>query len=101
MVEQTLSLDAVFASLADPTRRDIVERLLYGELSVGEIAVAYDMSLAAVSKHLKILERAYLVAKRRQGKQQIVAALPAAIREAEEYLKGYGALWNEQFNRFD
>lgn len=101
MVEQSFSLDAIFSSLADPTRRDILQRLLYGELSVGEIAKVYDMSLAAVSKHIKILERASLIRKRRQGKQQVVATVPEAVDMATEYLKTYQALWEERFARLD
>ena len=101
MVEQVFSLDTVFASLADPTRRDIIQRLLYGELSVSEIASVYDMSLAAVSKHLKILERACLVMKRRQGKQYIVTVSPGAIQAAESYLRSCETLWNERFDHLD
>ena len=89
MVEYALRLDSVFGSLADPTRRDILRRVTRSELSVGEIAVNYDMSLAAVSKHLKILEKARLVARRRKGKQHLVSARPAALDDAAEYLEWY------------
>ena len=89
MVEYVLRLDSVFGSLADPTRRDILRRVTRSELSVSEIAAHYDMSLAAVSKHLKILEKARLVARRRKGKRQLVSARPAALDDAAEYLDWY------------
>ena len=101
MVEYVMQLDAVFGSLADPTRRDILSRLQLGELNVSEIAGVYDVSLAAISKHLKILEQARLIRKRRQGKERIVSLEPAAMRQAAEYIKQYECLWNERFDRLD
>lgn len=101
MVESTFPLDSVFASLTDPTRRDILSRLVMGSLNVGEIAAPYDMSLAAVSKHLKILEHANLIIKRRQGKERIVSLEPAAMIEAAEYLRQYEQLWSERFDRLE
>ena len=101
MVEYSMQLDTVFGSLADPTRRDILSRLQLGELNVGEIASVYDVSLAAISKHLKILEQASLIRKRRQGKERIVSLEPAAMRQAADYLKQYERLWNERFDRLD
>ena len=92
MVEYTLSLDSVFGSLADPTRRDILKRVSSSELSVSEIAQPYDLSLAAVSRHLKVLEKAKLVIKRRRGKQQLVRLAPQALANATEYLQ-----WYQQF----
>lgn len=82
-------MDSVFGALADPTRRDILKRVTRSELTVGEIAVSYDMSLAAVSKHLKMLEKARLIVKRRKGKQQLVRARPDTLSEATEYLEWY------------
>ena len=90
MVEYTLNLDSVFGSLADPTRRDILQRLTGQELSVGELAQPYEhLTLAAVSKHLKVLEKAKLIIKRRQGKQQIVKLSPQTLTEATDYLESY------------
>jgi DNA-binding transcriptional ArsR family regulator len=89
MVEYTLSLDSIFGSLADPTRRDILRRVSDSELSVGEIARPYDLTFAAVSKHLKVLEKAKLIIKRRQGKEQIVSLAPQALADATEYLDWY------------
>lgn len=79
--------------MADPTRRDILRRVARSELTVNEISVPYDMSLAAVSKHLKILEKAKLIIKRRQGKQQLVQLAPTAFKDADEYLEWYRQLW--------
>jgi len=101
MVEYAFPLDNIFNSLADPTRRDILQRLQVSELNVSEIAAPYAMSLAAISKHLKILEKAKLIMKRRDGKQQIVALQPEAMMQAAEYLKQYEQLWNERLDRLE
>ena len=98
MVEYTLNLDSVFGSLADPTRRDILQRVADRELSVGEIARAYNLTFAAISKHLKVLEKAQLVIKRRRGKEQMVSLSPQALADADEYLRQYRQLWE---NRLD
>lgn len=99
MVDYGLSLDNIFNSLADPTRRDILQRVSAQPLAVSDIAGVYDMTLAAVSKHLQVLEKAQLIRKQRQGKRQIVVAAPLAIKSADDYLRGYEALWNERFAR--
>ena len=101
MVEYNISLDSVFNSLADPTRRDIVRRVSINELSVSEIATAYDMTIAAISKHLKILENARLIVKRRLGKQQLVRADGEGLQAAASYLETYERLWNDRFDRLD
>lgn len=98
MVEYTLSLDSVFGSLADPTRRDILERVSDKELTVSEIALPYDMSLAAVSKHIKILERAKLVVKRKRGKEQMVSMNALVLADASEYLQQYKELWEQRLD---
>ena len=82
MVECTLNLNSIFGSLADPTRRDILNRVSQEELSVSEIAEPYQLTFAAISKHLKILEKAHLIIKRRHGKQAMVQASPTALKEA-------------------
>lgn len=101
MVELGFPLDNIFASLADPTRRDILTRLQSSSLNVSEVAEAYDMSLAAVSKHLRVLEQARLIMKRRKGKERIVSLRPAAMVEAAEYLKQYEQLWSERLDRLE
>jgi DNA-binding transcriptional ArsR family regulator len=92
MVEYTLNLNSVFSSLSDSTRRDILRRVAGQELTVSEIARPYDLTLAAVSKHLKILEKAKLILKRRQGKQQYVQLAPQAFADATDYLEWYRRL---------
>jgi DNA-binding transcriptional ArsR family regulator len=101
MVEYTLSLDNIFASLSDPTRRDILRRVSGQELSIGEIARPYDLTFAAVSKHLKVLEKANLIIKRRQGKEQIVSISPAALASADEYLDFYRKLWEKRLDTLE
>lgn len=100
-MDQTLYLDNIFGSLADPTRRDILRRVATAELTVGEIAAPYNLSLAAVSKHLKILERAKLIMKRRQGKQQYVQISPYAFKDATEYLEWYRQVWEQRLDALD
>lgn len=101
MVEYTLDLDLVFGSLSDSTRRDILQRLLSGEQSVGELAQAYKLTFAAVSKHLKVLEKAKLVLKQRKGKQQMVRISPQALAVADEYLRQYQVLWEQRFDALE
>ncbi len=101
MVEQTFELDNIFRSLADPIRRDILRRVAECELSVNELASRYDVSLAAVSKHLKVLERARLVHKRREGKQYKVTAAVDALKEADAYLEQYRQMWQGRMDKLE
>jgi DNA-binding transcriptional ArsR family regulator len=101
MFDQVLNLDSIFGSLADPTRRDILKRVAAAELSVGEIAAPYQLTYAAVSKHLKILERAKLIIKHRQGKQQVVQLSPTAFHSAAEYLHWYEQLWEHRLDSLE
>lgn len=101
MVEYAVNLDLVFQSLADPTRRDILSHVAKRPLSVGEIAKYYDLTFAAVSKHLKVMEKAKLIIKQRRGKERIVTASPSTVHEASDYLKRYEAMWNERFEALD
>jgi DNA-binding transcriptional ArsR family regulator len=94
-------LDSVFGSLADGTRRDILRQVAGCELSIGEIAAHYDLTFAAISKHIKILEQARLVIKRRRGKEQMVSLAPGAFRDAEEYLAWYQRGIEQRFDRLD
>lgn len=101
MVEQTLDLDTIFSSLADPTRRDILARVAQGEFSVGELVERYDMSFAAISKHLKVLEYARLITKRREGKKQMVSLAPGALKSADEYLEQYRMMWQSRHDKLE
>jgi DNA-binding transcriptional ArsR family regulator len=94
-------LDAIFAALADPTRRAIIARLMKGEASVGELAQPFQMSQAAVSKHLKVLERAGLVsgAVARSRRPRRLEAKPLA--EATQWLEKYRQYWESNFQRLD
>lgn len=103
MVEYSLSLslDNIFSSLADPTRRDILRRVSHRRHSIGELARHYPLTFAAVSKHIKVLEDAKLVTKRKKGKEHIVHIAPQTLAVADEYLEHYRALWDERFGRLD
>lgn len=92
MVEQEYSLDAIFGSLSDPTRRDILKRISKRSMSVGTIAEYYTFSFAGVAKHLEVLEHAGLIRKTRQGKEQIVTIDPTALAAANEFLEDYKQL---------
>ena len=100
MVEQN-ALDMIFKSLSDPTRRDILTRVREREMTIGELAHKYHMSFAATAKHISILERANLVSKRKQGKQQIITINGASFEQANEYLQEYAMLWNDRFDRME
>ena len=99
--QQSFNLDSIFASLADPTRRDILRRLADGEQTIGAVAEHYHLTFAAISKHIQLLERAKLVVKRRQGKRQYVALAPGAFASAADYLDWYRRLWVERFDSLD
>lgn len=96
MVEYTSTLDGIFGSLADPTRRDILRRVANSELSIGEIAAHYDLTFAAISKHLQVLEKAKLVIKRKRGKEQMVHLAPQAFTDANQYLDWYKQVWDQR-----
>lgn len=93
MVEYTNHIDDIFSALADPIRRDILERTSAGELTVNQIALEYDISLAATSKHLKVLQDTGLIGKRKDGRYNYVSASPDGMREAVAYLRQYEQLW--------
>ena len=92
-------LSQVFAALADPTRRDIVARLCGGDATVGELAAPYDVSLQAVSKHLKVLERAGLITRGRSAQLRPSRLRGAPLQEAVDWLEKYGRLWQASFDR--
>lgn len=94
-------MDRIFRALADQTRRDIVRRTLVGEASVSELARDYDMSFAAVQKHVAVLEAADLVAKIPRGRERIVRGNPETIRRAQELLGQLEQLWRGRIARLD
>lgn len=94
-------VDRIFRALADATRRDIVRRTLAGEASVSELAAAYEMSFAAVQKHVAVLEGAGLVSKHPHGRERIVRGNPDAIRRAQALLDSYEQIWRARIARLD
>lgn len=98
---QTIELDSIFRSLADPTRRDILSRVARKELSVGELVAKYDVSFAAISKHLNVLEKSKLIVKRKEGKKHMITLAPGALMTADEYLEQYRQTWEQSFNKLD
>ncbi|PKQ07637.1 MAG: transcriptional regulator [Alphaproteobacteria bacterium HGW-Alphaproteobacteria-11] len=94
-------LGAKFAALADPTRRAILQRLARGETSVKELAAPFEMSLPAVSKHLKVLERAGLIARSRDAQWRPCRIEPDALRDVDDWLEKYRRLWAASLDRLD
>jgi DNA-binding transcriptional ArsR family regulator len=101
MVSNNAQLDHVFHALADPTRRDMLRRLSFGEHSVGELAEPFDISLAAVSKHIKVLEGAGLVNRTISGRTHVFRLSPARLAEATEWLRYYERFWNERLDALE
>jgi DNA-binding transcriptional ArsR family regulator len=98
---QTDPLSATFSALADPTRRAILARLALGETTVSDLAEPFDMSLPAVSKHLKVLERAGLIARGRAAQWRPCRIEVNALRPVDDWLENYRRLWEERFDRLD
>ncbi len=99
MTEDQLS--NTFAALADPTRRAILARLSAGEAAVTELAEPFDMSLPAISKHLKVLERAGLIARSRDAQWRPCHLEPAPLKDAADWISHYKKFWEESFDRLD
>src|SRR5262245_27377649 len=91
-------LSATFSALADPTRRAILARLALGETSVTELASPFEMSLPAVSKHLKVLERAGLITRGREAQWRPRRIEPSALKEIDEWLERYRRFWSERLD---
>lgn len=94
-------LSAVFGALADPTRRAILARLTSGEASVTELAEPFAMSLPAVSKHLKVLERAGLIARAREAQWRPCRLDAGPLREVADWIEHYRGFWEQSFDRLD
>jgi DNA-binding transcriptional ArsR family regulator len=94
-------LDATFTALADPTRRAILARLASGEASVNELAAPFDMSQPAISKHLRVLERAGLISRGRDAQRRPRRLEPRPLAGASKWLEGYRQFWESQFLRLD
>ena len=101
VTEATDQLNRTFAALADPTRRAILARLAGGEASVTELAAPFEMSLPAVSKHLKVLERAGLIARGRERQWRPARLEAGPLREVAEWTAAYRRFWEESYERLD
>ena len=95
------NLDATFAALADPTRRSILARLASGEASVAELAEPFDMSQPAISKHLKVLERAGLISRGREAQRRPRRLEPRPLAEATDWIERYRRIWEGSYKRLD
>lgn len=94
-------VDRIFRALGDATRRDIIRRTLAGEATVSQLAAAYDMSFAAVQKHVAVLEGAGLVSKHPHGRERLVRGNPDAIQRAQSLLDSYEEIWRGRIARLD
>jgi DNA-binding transcriptional ArsR family regulator len=94
-------LDAIFAALADPTRRSILATLARGEASVMELAEPFDMSQPAITKHLNVLERAGLITRRRDGQRRPCKLEPKRLEELARWLGTFQEFWEDSFSRMD
>ena len=94
-------LSNTFSALADPTRRAILARLALGETSVTELAAPFEMSMPAVSKHLKVLERAGLISRGREAQWRPCRIEAAALKDVDDWLERYRRLWEERLDRLE
>ncbi len=104
MVNHNVSMDdlsATFAALADPTRRAILARLASGECSVTELAAPFEMSMPAVSKHLRVLERAGLVARRRDAQWRPCRIEAGPLKDVADWTEQYREIWEQRLDRLD
>jgi len=104
MVQQLTSsdhLNATFSALADPTRRAILARLASGETSVSELAEPFEMSMPAISKHLKVLQRAGLIERGREAQWRPCRLAPGPLKDASDWLDRYRRFWEESFDRLE
>ena len=101
MINQTDDLTTTFAALADPTRRAILARLATGQASVAELAEPFDMTQPAISKHLKVLERAGLISRGREAQRRPRRLEPRPLAEATDWIERYRKIWEGNFKRLD
>lgn len=96
-----IGLDGTFLALSDPTRRAILDRLSRGPARVTDVAAPFDMSLAAVSKHVKVLERAGLVRRARNGREHTLELEAAPLRDVKQWVAHYEQYWTERLDRLE
>lgn len=97
----TDSLSLIFSALSDPTRRSILSRLSKGDLSVTELAEPYEMSLPAITKHLKVLEKAQLISRSKEAQWRPCQLEAKPLKEVDDWISAYRAMWEESFDRLD
>ncbi|PJB53326.1 MAG: transcriptional regulator [Bdellovibrio sp. CG_4_9_14_3_um_filter_39_7] len=97
----TDSLSLIFSALSDPTRRSILGRLAHGELSVTELAGPYEMSLPAITKHLKVLEKAKLITRGKEAQWRPCQLEAKSLKKADDWISTYRSHWEESFDRLD
>lgn len=98
---ETSGLDLAFGALAHPIRRGILARLAAGSATVADLARPYDVSAPAISKHLRILERAGLLSRRKKGREHHITLQEKRMREAENWIEAQRALWNQRLDRLE
>src|ERR1700726_3603782 len=96
-----IDLNATFGALSDPTRRAILGRLASGQLTVGELAEPFNISLPAISRHLRVLEAASLIVRERRGQHRVCRLDAVALSAASEWLDFYPRFWSQSFDRLD
>jgi DNA-binding transcriptional ArsR family regulator len=94
-------LDQTFSALSDPTRRAILARLALGEATVGELAEPFEVSLPAISKHLKVLETADLIIREKRAQQRVCRLKPEALKTASDWIEQNRRMWEQRFDRLD
>ena len=99
--DQTSDITNIFHALSDPTRRQILERLRTGRLTVTEIKIPFKMSLVAVSKHLKVLERAKLVRRQKMGREYLIGLHPQPLRDGYKYLEIFKRDWTRHLDALE
>ena len=99
MVEERL--DTIFRALADPTRRGMLARLALGDKSIGELAEPFAMTFAGASKHVKVLEEAGLIARRKQGRTHLISIDAKPLEEAERWIRQWERFWNVRLDRLE
>jgi DNA-binding transcriptional ArsR family regulator len=97
----TAGLDVTFGALADPTRRAMLARLSHGPASVSELGAPHEMSLPAVSKHVRVLERAGLIARQKFGRTHVCQLLPSPMKSAAEWIETYRSFWETQLDSLE
>lgn len=101
MVESKTDFDKIFGALADATRRDILKRVSRKERTISQLAEPYAVSLAAIAKHVSVLEKAGLITKRRNGKEKVVRITSKTIKIAAAHLGEYEKIWNARFDALE